>query len=75
MTVHYFEKAIGKSGIRKYEASSDVNGNSRSKDGVNVAIKKYKDHPTIKMNNENVLNHVLVLKKCVGLISKKRFVI
>ena len=37
---NYFEKAFGKSGIRKYEASSDVNGNSRSKDSVDVLLKK-----------------------------------
>ena len=31
-----------------------MNANSRSKDGVDVAIEKYKDHPSIKMFNENV---------------------
>ena len=46
---NYFESAIGKFGIKKCEASSDVNVNSRSKDSVDVVIKKYKDHPSIKM--------------------------
>ena len=31
-----------------------MNTNSRSKNGVDVAIEKYKDHPSIKMINENV---------------------
>ena len=31
-----------------------MNANSRSKDGVDVAIEKYKDHPSNKMINENV---------------------
>ena len=31
-----------------------MNANSRSKDGVDVAIEKYKDHPSIKMTNKNV---------------------
>ena len=31
-----------------------MNANSRSKDGVDVVIENYKDHPGIKMINENV---------------------
>ena len=31
-----------------------MNANPRSKVGVDVAIEKYKDHPSIKMINENV---------------------
>ena len=31
-----------------------MNENSGSKDGVDIAIEKYKDHPSIKMINENV---------------------
>ena len=31
-----------------------MNGNSRSKGDVDVAIEKYKDHPSIKMVSENV---------------------
>ena len=45
---------VGQFGIKECEGSSDVNANSRSKDGVDVAIEKYKDHPSIKMINENV---------------------
>ena len=41
-----------------------VNANSRSKDVVDVAIEKYKDHPSTEMINEMYhLNHILVLKK------------
>ena len=31
-----------------------MNANSQSKDGVDVAIEKYKDHPILKVINENV---------------------
>ena len=31
-----------------------MNANSRSKNSVDVTIEKYKDHPSIKMINENV---------------------
>ena len=48
---NYFESAIGKLAIKECEASSGVNANSGSKDSVDVAIKKYKDHPRIKMIN------------------------
>ena len=50
-TFNYFKSAIGKLGIKECEASSDVNANFRSKDAVDVAIEKYKDHPGIKMIN------------------------
>ena len=33
-----------------------MKANSRSKDGVDVAIEKYMDHPSIKIINENVLS-------------------
>ena len=33
-----------------------MKANSRSKDGVDVAIEKYMDHPNIKIINENVLS-------------------
>ena len=51
---NYFKSVVGKSRIRECEASSDMNANSRSKDGADVAIEKYKDHPSIKLINENV---------------------
>ena len=51
---NYFESVLGKLEIKEYEASSDANASSRSKDGVDVAIEKYKDHPSIKTINENV---------------------
>ena len=34
----YFKSAVGKLGIKEREASSNLNANSRSKDGVDVAI-------------------------------------
>ena len=61
---NYFKSAVGKLGIKECEVSSDANANSRSKDGVDVAIEKYKDHPSINMT-----------KKYGNLIYKKRFLI
>ena len=46
-----FKSVVKKLGIKECEASPGVNANSRSKDGVEVAIEKYKDHPSIKMIN------------------------
>ena len=51
---NYFKSAVGKLGIKECEVSSDANANSRSKDGVDVAIEKYKDHPSIKMTKKNI---------------------
>ena len=45
---------VGKLDIKECEASSDVNAYSKSKDGVDVAIENYKDHPSTKMINKNV---------------------
>ena len=53
-TINNYLSAVGKLGIKGCDASSDVNANSRFKDGVDVAIEKYKDHPSIKMINENI---------------------
>ena len=52
---NYFESAIGKLEIKECHASSEVNANYRSKDGVDVAVEKYKDRPSIKMINKDVL--------------------
>ena len=52
---NYFKSAIGKLEIKKCDASSDVNANYRSKDGVGVVVEKYKDHASIKMINKNAL--------------------
>ena len=49
-----FERAEGKLRIKECEAYSEVNANSRSMGGINVAIEKYKDHPGIKIIKENV---------------------
>ena len=51
---NYFKGAVRKFGIKEYEHTSDVNANSRSTGGVDVAIEKYEDHPSIKMIIENV---------------------
>ena len=40
-------------GIKEYE-NFDKNPDSRSLDNVDIAINKYKNHPSIKMINENV---------------------
>ena len=45
---------VGKLQIKECEASSDVNVSARSNDGVDAAIEKHKDHPSIKTINENV---------------------
>ena len=51
----YFESLGGKLGKKECEANSDVKVIERSKVGVNVAIEKYKNHPRVKIINENVL--------------------
>lgn len=40
--------------IKWHEAIYGVDISSKSRDGVNVAIEKYKDHPSIKTTNEKV---------------------
>ena len=69
---NYFKNAVRKLRTKECEASSDMNANSRSKDGFDVAIEKYTDRPSIKMKMYH-LNHVLVLKKYGSLIYKMRF--
>ena len=44
----YFESTVGKLRTKECEANFDLNANFRSKNGVDVAIEKYKDHPNIK---------------------------
>ena len=48
----YFEKAVMNLGIKEYE-SLDANPQSGFQDEVDIAIIKYKNHPSIKMINEN----------------------
>ena len=45
---NYFKNAVRKLRTKECEASSDMNANSRSKDGFDVAIEIYKDRPSIK---------------------------
>ena len=53
-----------------------MNANYRSKDDADVATEKCKNHPSIKMINENVsFDHVLLLNKYGSLIYKKRLLI
>ena len=40
-------------GIKEFE-NFETNSTSRSLDNVNIAINKYKNHPSIKMISENV---------------------
>ena len=49
----YFEKTAIELGIKECE-NFDTNPNSRSLNNVDVAINKYKNHPSIKIVNENV---------------------
>ena len=47
-----------------------------SRDGVNLAIEKYKDHPSVKMINENVCFEPCFSFKDIGETDyKKRFLI
>ena len=45
----YFESTVGKLRTKECEANFDLNANFRSKNGVDVAIEKYKDHPNVKI--------------------------
>ena len=75
-TFNNYSSAVGKLGIKKCETSSDVNANSRVKDGADVAIEKCKDHPSIKMINENVsFESRFSFKEIGSLIYKQRFLI
>ena len=47
----YLEKTVIELGIKE---SFDMNLDSRFLDNVDIAINKYKNHPSIKMVNENV---------------------
>ena len=49
----YFEKTEIELGIKEYE-NFDMNPDSRSQDNVDIVINKDKNHPGIKMINENV---------------------
>ena len=76
----YFEKAVTNLGIKEYE-SPDTNPGSASQDDVDIAISKYKNHPSIKMINENVsfesrfsfkdISEPDILKEISNLNSKK----
>ena len=50
----YFEKVVANLGIKEYENNVTHNTNSVSKDGVDLAITKYKDSAIIKQKIENV---------------------
>ena len=76
----YFEKAVANLGIKEYE-SLDTNPGSASQDDVDIAISKYKNHPSIKMINKNVsfesrfsfkdISESDILKEISNLNSKK----
>ena len=51
---NYLKGAAETLRIKEHEANSDMNVNARSKDGVDVAIEKHKDHPSMKIINENL---------------------
>ena len=50
----YFQSLGEKLGKKECEANSDAKAIERSKVGVDVAIEKYKNHPSVKIINENV---------------------
>ena len=50
---NYFEETVIELGIKEYE-NFDKNPDSRSLGNVDIAINKYKNHPSIKLINENV---------------------
>ena len=50
---NYFEETVIELGIKEYE-NFDKNPGSRSLDNVDIAINKCKNHPSIKLINENV---------------------
>ena len=78
---NYFESALANLSIKGYENNVTDNTNSGSKDGVDLAIEKYKDHPSIKIMNQNVsfgsrfsfkdINETDIQKEISNLNSKK----
>ena len=72
-----FESVVANVGINEYESSVTDNTKSGPNDGVDLAIEKYNDNPSIKIIKENVslLNHVSVLKIYVRQIYKNRLLI
>ena len=48
-----YKNAAGKLGLKEYENSFDINENN-SLDPVDIITEKYKNHPSIKIINENI---------------------
>ena len=51
---NYFGNAVNNLGIKECEFDLDVDSNCNYMNGVDIAIHKFKDHPSIKMINEKV---------------------
>ena len=51
---NYFESAVANLGVEEYENNVTNNTHSDPKDGADLNFERYKDHPSIKMINENV---------------------
>ena len=50
---NYYKNAASKLGLKEYENSFDINENN-SLDPVDIITEKYKNHPSIKIINENI---------------------
>ena len=50
---NYYKNAVGKLGLKEYENSFDINENNNL-DPVDIITEKYKNHPSIKIINENI---------------------
>ena len=51
---NYFGNAVNNLGIKECEFDLNVDSNCNYMNGVDTAIHKFKDHPSIKMINEKV---------------------
>ena len=52
-TNNYYKNAVGKLGLKEYENSFDINQNNNL-DPVDIITEKHKNHPSIKIINENI---------------------
>ena len=50
---NYYKNVVGKLGLKEYENSFDINENNNL-DPIDIITEKYKNHPSIKIINENI---------------------
>ena len=71
----YFQNAITKLGITEYLDNFGTN-TATLRDPANIALKKFKDHPSVKIIKENVSTESLfILQKYVCLKWQKNFLV